>query len=173
VGVQPEGLMITFKVAGLPVPQGSKSVNRSTGFMYEANKHLMPWRQEVIAQASRAHDGGPILGPVRIQLRFSFPRPKSHYGTGRNAAILKPNAPTEHSTKPDVDKCTRAILDALTIAGIWRDDAQACQLTASKSYSPHPGVTVTILTPEDDTGMPVELQAEVDEVEQLSLWSVG
>lgn len=142
--------MIAFTVAGLPVPQGSKSVNRATGFMYEANKQLMPWRQEVIAQAHRARGDQPtILGPVQVTMTFTFPRPKGHFGTGRNAGVLKPGAPDAHASKPDLDKCTRAVLDAVTIAGVWRDDAQACHLQCRKAYGAQPGVEVHILSHHD------------------------
>lgn len=162
--------MITFTVAGLPVPQGSKSVNRATGFMYEANKHLMPWRQEVIARTQQALGGQErLLGPVRLRLRFYFPRPKSHYGTGRNAGVLKIGAPTEHTTKPDVDKCTRAILDSLTIAGVWRDDAQACELLVSKSYSSSPGVEVVIYDQADVPPAPRPEDEEERHADQLAL----
>lgn len=138
--------MISFTVAGIAVPQGSKAVNRATGRMFESNKgNLMPWRQDVIAQARQAHHDDPILGPAYVTLRFSFRRPKSHYGTGRNAGVVKLSSAAEHITKPDIDKLTRAVLDALTIAGIWRDDAQVCDLTVKKVYSATPGVEITVL----------------------------
>jgi Holliday junction resolvase RusA-like endonuclease len=53
-----------------------------------------------------------------------FPRPKSHYGTGRNAGKLKATAPTHNDGKPDRDNLDKAILDAMTGIGFMRDDKQ-------------------------------------------------
>ena len=51
-------------------------------------------------------------------------RPKSHFGTGRNAGKLKPSAPKYPAVKPDVDKLSRAVHDALTIANVIDDDSR-------------------------------------------------
>ena len=40
-------------------------------------------------------------------MNFRFVRPKSHYGTGRNAKKLKPSAPPHHTQKPDATKLLR------------------------------------------------------------------
>ena len=34
--------------------------------------------------------------------------------------------------------------DALTDAGVWRDDAQVVEINASKEYGEHPGVTISV-----------------------------
>ena len=80
---------------------------------------MKPWRRQVAA-AYRDHCFGDMLdGPVIVTVDFYLPRPKSHYGTGRNAGALKPSAPAEHLTMPDLDKLTRAVGDALTRLA-WR-----------------------------------------------------
>lgn len=61
--------------------------------------------------------------PVVIEMIFYRPRPSGHFGTGRNAGVLKDSAPPFPSTKPDVDKLERAILDALKGVA-WSDDGQ-------------------------------------------------
>jgi Holliday junction resolvase RusA-like endonuclease len=73
-------------------------------------------------------------GPVSVYLTLIFGRPKSHYGTGRNSLTLKAGAPTWVTTKPDIDKCQRSIFDALTDAGVWRDDSQVARVTVLKRY---------------------------------------
>lgn len=40
------------------------------------------------------------------------------------------------TTRPDLDKLTRAVFDALTDAHIWHDDAQVVGLVATKRYAP-------------------------------------
>ena len=138
--------MITFTVRGLPAPQGSKRAfrNKHSGRIQqvESSKRVAPWRSDVrdaaLAAMGYVHDGDPIgdplTGPVAIRLEFRMPRPKGHYGSGRNAAVLKASAPTRPAGKPDVDKLARAILDAIT-AIVIADDSQVVDLHASKVYA--------------------------------------
>ena len=84
-----------------------------------------------------------LYGLSDVTLTFRMPRPKSHYWTGRRAHELRPDAPTWHTSRPDVDKLTRAVLDALS--GVWWvDDSQVAMVTASKAYSDDgaPGVHI-------------------------------
>jgi Holliday junction resolvase RusA-like endonuclease len=66
----------------------------------------------------------PLAGPVAVRVVATFPRPKAHYGTGRNAGVLKDWAPIWHAQAPDNDKCLRLVGDSLTIAGVIVDDGQ-------------------------------------------------
>jgi Holliday junction resolvase RusA-like endonuclease len=61
--------------------------------------------------------------PLQIEATFYFPRPKGHFGTGRNADKLKASAPKWHTTKPDVDNCLKLLKDALKGLA-WHDDSQ-------------------------------------------------
>jgi len=85
------------------------------------------------------------LSPAAIQIRLAFvmPRPKSHYGTGKNAATLKRFVPSYHTSKPDLDKLIRCVKDALTGVA-WKDDSQVCEVVADKKYGETPGVNVEI-----------------------------
>lgn len=141
--------MISFTVIGIPAPQGSK-----TSWGTEANKNTRPWRAAVAASASTAHmttDGqsrvlecAPLLtGPVKVHARFYFPRPKSHYRTGKRASELKPNAPLYCSTVPDLDKLQRAIGDALK-GVILRDDSLIVHWDSSKFYGTPARAQITV-----------------------------
>lgn len=144
-----------IRVFGTPVPQGSTKAfavrkgGRVTGRVVVVgdNPRTKPWRQAII-DATRAANTGPMLtGPVFVGLIFIMPRPASHYGTGRNAGQLKPGAPHWHTSKPDRDKLERAALDALTDAGIWRDDSQVVDGPVSKVYAQpgeEPGVIIEV-----------------------------
>lgn len=123
-------------IPGRPVPQGSKR-HIGRGVMIEQSPHVRAWRQDVTAAAKEAAgaDWTPLHGPVRVDIDFRFARPRSHYGTGRNAAVVRDSAPRWPAGRPDVDKLTRAVLDALTAAGIWRDDAQVVDLSAYKDWT--------------------------------------
>jgi Holliday junction resolvase RusA-like endonuclease len=69
-------------------------------------------------------------------------RPKAHYGSGRNADKLKDSAPAFPLGKPDVDKLSRGVMDALT-GIIFRDDSCVVTKRASKRYG-RPGVAIEV-----------------------------
>lgn len=132
---------------GEVIGQGSKT-KLAHGAMVDANaKRLRPWRDTVRIAAAEAihemHPGAPRPlfprgTPVEVAMTFTMRRPRSHYGTGRNFQALKPNAPVHHVGFPDCDKAQRAILDALTAAGVWDDDRQAVICHGTRVY---PGAT--------------------------------
>lgn len=132
---------LSFTVVGVPAPQGSKRgfYNKGLGRvqMVESSKKVAPWRQDVAAAAQAAARGGweTPAGPVEVSVTFRLPRPRYHFRTGKRAHELKPNAPVYVPKKPDVDKLLRATLDALTSAGVIRDDAQVAVLYAAKLYT--------------------------------------
>jgi Holliday junction resolvase RusA-like endonuclease len=132
--------MIAFTVWGKPEPAGSKRafVNPKTqrAIVTDANKNAKPWQAEVKQRAIGAlpDDFRMYRGPLMLQLTFSQPRPKGHYGTGRNAGVVKASAPRWPATRPDVLKLARAVEDALT-GIIWADDAQIVVEQLNKVYS--------------------------------------
>lgn len=135
--------MMQFFVPGVPVAQGSKR-HVGRGIMVEQLKNLGPWRDSVINAAHNAPEQEVFFTEVAVEILFVFPRPKNHFGTGRNAEILKASAPKWKASSPDIDKLCRAVLDAVTMAGILRDDALVAALTATKSYGEIPGAAVSI-----------------------------
>lgn len=138
-------------VMGTPAPQGSKKGFARNGrvMMVESSKKVGPWREAVVAQCQRDGLAGRMMtGPVSVDLLFLLPRPKGHYGTGRNADVLKPGSPKYPTGKPDTDKLARAVMDALVQAGVLKDDSQVVALDARKAYcsagDPVPGAHVTV-----------------------------
>lgn len=136
--------MLSFRVHGTPAPQGSKR-HVGNGIMVESSKRVKPWRQDVKHAALGALTDR-LEGPVLVRVTFYLPRPRAHYGTGRNAARLKPAAPTYHEKRPDLDKLLRSTLDALGEAGVWRDDSQVTEVQAVKRYTDTtpPGAHITV-----------------------------
>ena len=142
----------TFFVRGLPATQGSMKaiMSHSTGrpiVVRDNPKGLTAWRRAIGDEArSAAGFTAPVEGPVAITAHFFLPRPLGHFGTGRNAGVLKPSAPAFPTTKPDADKLVRARFDALkSDAAAYRDDAQVVRMVVSKDYADHdypPGVEV-------------------------------
>lgn len=131
---------LQFRAYGTPVPQGSKNafVRGKRAVLVEASKTLPAWRKavtEAAESALRRQGVGPVEGPVGAAMTFYLPRPKGHYGTGRNAGELKPGAPRHPSVKPDLDKLVRAVGDAISKAEAWADDSRLVSLYARKEYA--------------------------------------
>jgi Holliday junction resolvase RusA-like endonuclease len=94
------------------------------------------WEAERVLRLGQAVlDGGPAFpsGPVEVEATFDLVRPR----TSREPA------PTRQRSG-DLDKLTRALLDALTECGVWADDAQVTALTVVKRWADSPGASVTI-----------------------------
>lgn len=142
--------MLTVHVVGTPKPQGSKRAfvvkgkdGKNRAVVVDAAKRpLKDWRGDVTAAVQRAMgDAEQIVGPVAVRLVFALPRPAS--------------APKNRRVWPsgrvgDVDKLARSVLDSLTDAGVWHDDAQVVELHVVKDYpgpdiAQHvPGVRITV-----------------------------
>lgn len=129
------------RIHGTPQQQGSKNQ-----FGAESNAaKLKPWRASVAQAVGEAWEGKPaLLGPVRISVTFGFMRPKAHYRTGKNAHILRDDAPTYKTSTPDGDKLARAIGDALT-GVVYKDDSQVQWGFLDKVYDTNSYADITII----------------------------
>ena len=81
--------------------------------------------------------------PLRVDLYFYMPRPKGHYGTGKNAEKLKSSSPINHTKRPDIDNLRKLVMDALTNV-FWRDDSLVCEGLTRKIYSDNPRTEIYI-----------------------------
>jgi len=165
------GTIIEFDVVGEPATQGSKIEHvirgkggkpvikngRALTTIREDNPRLAVWRQEVAHAASVAYTGPLFIGAVRLTLDFQRPRPKNHYGTGRNAGTLKASAPKYPTGRPDTIKMARAVEDALT-GVVYVDDSQAVAHLLTKAYGRF-GVHVMV---ESLDGLTLESEEETD-----------
>ena len=105
---------------------------RSVGkrMIHENHEKLDTWRDLIAYQMPALPGSLPQGTPVAIILVFEFPRPQR----GRDRSRFK-------TTAPDLDKLVRAVADALTMAGVWEDDARMVRLNAWKQYG-EPGLTI-------------------------------
>lgn len=145
---------ITFRVFDTPKPGGSKrgfvipgkGGKKPRAVVVEASKNK-DWRNSVKAAALEAFAkyGGsePLRGPLKIEVDFFLPRPKSHFRTGKNAHELRGDAPTFHTSKPDATKLLRSTEDALT-GILWNDDAEIAVQVVRKGYGQHPGAEIIV-----------------------------
>jgi Holliday junction resolvase RusA-like endonuclease len=134
--------MFQIFIEGQPRPQGSKKAfaRGKSIVLVEANKELPAWREHMtrMLQLKQLEEPQPFTTAVNVALTFWLPRPKSvkrQYATGTY----------------DIDKLTRAVLDSITKAGVWRDDSDVVDLTVRKTYADlhEPGVLISI-TPFDN-----------------------
>lgn len=123
--------LLHWFVEGVPIPQGSKTamVVNGRAVMFEANKKHKAWREHVKATIGSLES--PSTQPVRVELVFWFERPK----TVKREFM---------SVKPDIDKLSRSVLDALTGA-VVKDDSQVIILNARKEYGDKPGVLIRVM----------------------------
>lgn len=139
--------MITFFVPGIPATQGSKKWIGGHRII-DTCKSLPQWRRDVATVAKQYAPPQPYPKAVDVALFLTFvlPRPKGHYGTGRNAGIVKPSAPQRPRGK-DLTKMVRAVEDAMS-GIIYADDDQICQQVNNKEYGEYPGVHVDVFVME-------------------------
>lgn len=171
--------VLTVHVVGTPKPQGSKRAFVVPGKDGRKNRAIIvdhasagkgqgrgthaDWRGSVTVGVQRAMgidldypgDGQqPLLltGPLAVRMVFALPRPAS--------------APKTRRTWPsgrvgDIDKLARSVLDSMTDAGVWRDDAQVVHLDVVKDYpgpdisQPVPGVRITVHRVTDPATQPL------------------
>ena len=129
---------ISVFVAGEPKPQPRPKAFARNGRagVYDPGT-AKEWKNAIRHRLAK-YTLAAIDGPLRVTLEFLLPRPKSHYGTGRNSKQLKESAPRNHTQRPDVDNLAKAVLDALSLGcgmGLWRDDTQVVELVARKAWA--------------------------------------
>ena len=136
---------INFFVPGIPATQGSKKWVGGHRII-DTCKSLPQWRKDVATIARLNAPKKPLAKNYNIYMRLYFylPRPKSHYGTGRNAGKLKTSAPAVPRGK-DLTKMLRAVEDSLS-GIIFEDDDQVAMQLTTKNYADccEPGVRVKI-----------------------------
>lgn len=165
---------IQFRVDGIPAQMGSKkafAVKRKDGSISASvtddnSKKRQLWANAVSSAAAASVPDGfePIKVPVMVMMVFEFPRPQSHYGTGRNAGKLKPSAPEDHPSSPDLDKLERCVNDALT-GIILADDRYICgHVTLRQWTTSTAGATIHIFRAHPDFSMSVRLKSAMKRI---------
>ena len=144
-------MLTTFAVIvyGSPAPQGSKSfkgVINGHGVMAESSKKVEPWRMDVKAAAEKMlaeHCAtAPMDGPLIVSMVFTLPKPTGAPKTRR----------TWPDKKPDLSKLVRSTEDALSDAGVWKDDARVVEYSRLAKVFPgedpdalnRPGVRIVV-----------------------------
>lgn len=171
---------ISFTVYGEQRPQGSKTcrvvyrngkpITTATGRIVtttmDANKHTKEWRRQVADAAADAMTGKTILdGPVALHLTVYRVRPKGHFGTGKNAGVVKAGAPAYPTTKPDLLKLARAIEDGMS-GIVYRDDSQVVTHSLREFYAGQFRTDVRVLALPKTVGELGRAANEIVEIEK-------
>jgi len=131
-----------FFAAGEPKPQPRARAFARGGHarVYDAGT-AEGWKG-CVALAAREHlPAAPIAGPVALRLDIRLPRPKAHF----TKKGLRPDAPIYVCAgRGDADNFAKAVMDALTQIGLWKDDIQVVRLEVEKLYGEQPGAWVTV-----------------------------
>lgn len=143
---------IRFTVHGVPVAQPRVKARATLiGGVAQARVHTPStaddWKRLVMIAAQRHMPAEPIDEAVAVTLRFWFPRPMAHFGTGKYAGQLKQHAPVVHTSRPDVDNLAKAVLDALVSCTLLVRDERVAVLTVRKLYcdpGQRPGCEIVI-----------------------------
>jgi Holliday junction resolvase RusA-like endonuclease len=145
--------MLEFTVIGDPATKGSVTAfipkRKDGSFVTRPNGDPMvvkhddtgakgkTWSAAVAGEANVAMVANGLVlvrdVPLVIEVDFYQPRPRSHYGSGRNAKLLKESSPPAPCKRPDVDKLLRAILDALK-GVVYADDGMVTAVVARKNF---------------------------------------
>jgi len=129
-------LLISEFVNGEPKAQPRCKASRFTKGVYDPGT-ANGWKNAITLELRR-HMGDAITDALKVDTVFYFPRPKSHYGTGKNAGKLKASAPKYHTKVPDIDNLQKAVYDSLSVKigiGVWKDDSQIVTGKPEKLYA--------------------------------------
>lgn len=159
-------MILDIFIPGIPKPAGSKraipiyrgkkggqrTFTGKTVVVDSSGQAGKDWRADVRAAVQLACKDAPFeSGGLTVWMIFYMPRPKSHYGSGKNADKLKSSAPKwyEHLQKPDAGKLSRSVEDALT-GVVWKDDCQL-RVWQEKRWSDNgkPGVHLSVRRTEE------------------------
>ena len=111
-------------VPGKAAPQGSKKgfVINGKAILVDSSEGNKAWRKLVTETIKADQDYIRYSGPVNVSLTFWMEKAKSNK--------------TKHmAQKPDIDKLSRSVLDAMTDSEIIEDDSRVIYLTVTKRWA--------------------------------------
>lgn len=120
-------LCLEWTVPGKPVPQ-QRHRHRFSGGVWDpssAGKQVFLDMSKKLCPVNR-----PLVGALRVDMHFVFPRPKAHFTKKGN---FSKRAPKHHVQTPDTDNLAKYVLDALSKT-YYGDDRQVVSLNILKSW---------------------------------------
>lgn len=138
--------MIAITVFGEAKPAGALAIGVAKDgrrfLRHRGGADLNSWKRAISGEAGEAMaEIAPTRDAVKVEISFYVARPAGHYGKRG----LRPTAlayPIKRSVG-DVDKLTRAVLDALT-GVVFADDSQVVDLRVRKRYADERAVAAEV-----------------------------
>ena len=132
-------LRFEWSVQGKPVPQ-QRHRHRFSGGVWDP---CSASKQQFLSVSKKLCPVcSPLSGPLRVDIHFTFPRPKSHYTkTGK----FSKRAPKHHVQTPDTDNLAKYVLDALSKT-YFHDDRQVISLHVIKTWGESGSTHIRIST---------------------------
>ena len=140
--------MVEFTINGDPKAQKRHRYRRTSNRIITYDPSSKD-KEATAKQMASLMPSTPFKEPINIMLMFYMKRPKKHFRTGKFSSELKPNQPTEHTNRPDIDNLIKYFLDAGNKI-IWEDDSYVTGIYAKKMYSREPRTEVEIWMPNQD-----------------------
>lgn len=143
-------MLIKFTIRGKPTAQArhrTYNLKTKTGkqFTVQKDPHDKA-KQDFLALAYENAPDRPLQGPLMVMMKCVFPRPKSHYRTGRFAHVLKEDAPLFCPSKHnDFDNLAKFVCDALNHI-FYEDDGQIVFGAPLKMYGNVPRTEFLLAT---------------------------
>lgn len=116
--------------------------------MRESSPHLPAWRKalrlaayEAMAAAGVQPTDRPMFPsgvPVRAEIVF-------YVGWPQGATERPDGWPLDIRGSGDLDKLERAVLDAMSAAGVWKDDRQVVKLPTGREWALSPRATGALI----------------------------
>lgn len=135
-----ESISIAFEVPGKPVAKGrprfarhGKSVQTYSDVKTANYEALVSW-YATLAMVGKAK----LEGPLRAEIRVTLAVPQSWSKKKRAAAVYP-------VCRPDIDNQIKSAIDGIN-GVVFADDAQICELYASKRYGAMQGVRIILST---------------------------
>ena len=139
-------LKIIIRTLGKPIAKKRPRFVHRNGFSKAYNCQETEegrWLLEVLQQIPKERPVFEKGAALHMTCICHFERPKSHFGTGRNASILKQSAPEYHVQSPDTTNICKFYEDILN-GILWADDCQIVHTEISKGWSSVPMVEIIV-----------------------------
>lgn len=136
--------MAAIEVVTDPVPQPRPRATVVAGRARIYNPSTTKvYKQQITQMLIRVPEHFPEGIPVRVTIDYFFQRPKSLQRKKDPVGFIW------HTKKPDLDNLNKAVLDAISEAGIWHDDRQVADLRSRKFYTKKSGDPMVRITIEE------------------------
>lgn len=117
----------------IPKPKGRPRFSKK-GFAYTPSSTKKAERDMAVLISDQLKGKMPIDTAIRLEMDVYMPRPKSHYGSGKNSDNIKDSSPKFPITKPDIDNLEKAFCDAAE-GLLWTNDSRIVQKTTNLWYA--------------------------------------